>query len=169
MDGIILLIFYTQALGALIGAVTTVWGEFAYLRAHKDGHIDAAERAHLRVIAHGLRFGMTLLLCSSFALVVVAYLLHTATQPASTASYWTLMLAALLVIYVSWALSRRKISFALGSAIAFTAWWFLAYLTIGWMPPLSFGATVGFFVVATLIFYGILQYARMLLRPKKHT
>lgn len=168
MSSIISFLIFSQALGALIGAVTTVWGELAYLRAHKDGHIDTAERAHLRVIAHGLRFGMILLLLSSFALVIVAYLLHTATQPAATPSYWALMLAALLVIYVSWALSRRKISFALGSAIAFTAWWFLAYLTIGLLPPLSFGSIIGFFVVATGLFYGILQYARMLLRPK-HT
>lgn len=167
MNAVVSLILFSQALGALIGAITTVWGELAYLRAHRDGHIDKAEQAHLRVIAHGLRFGMTLLLTASFALVVVAYLLHIQNQPAATPSYWALMLVALVVIYVAWALSRKKISFTLGSAIAFTAWWFLAYLTIGWLPPLSLGAMVGFLAVATLVFYGILQYARMLLGPRR--
>jgi hypothetical protein len=169
MDTLIPFIVFCQALGAFVGASTTIWGELAYLRAKRDGQIDRAERAHLRVIAHGLRFGMTLLLLSSFALVIVAYLLHYAVQPVTTASYWALMIASIVVIYVSWALSRQKVSFAFGSAIAFTAWWFLAYLTIGWMPPLSLGATIGFFVVATGIFYAMLQYARMLTHPKQRT
>lgn len=159
-------IVFCQALGALIGASTTVWGELAYLHALRDGKIDHAERVHLRIIAHGLHFGMTLLLLASFALVIVAYLSRDAVQPALMPSYWTLVLFALLIIYVSWALSRHRISFAFGSAIAFTAWWFLAYLTLGWIPPLSFGATVAFFVVATAIFYGILHYVRMLAHPR---
>jgi len=160
-------IVFCQALGACVGAVTTVWGELAYLKAMRDGKIDHAERAHLAVIAHGLRFGMTLLLVSSLALVIVAYLSHAALQPALTTGYWTLIVLAVLVIYVSWALSRGRISFALGSAIAFTGWWFLAYLTLGLVPELSFGATVAFFVVATAVFYGILQYARFLAGSKK--
>jgi len=166
MTALIPFILFCQALGALIGAGTTVWGELAYLRALRDGKIDHAERAHLRIIAHGLHFGMTLLLISSLALVVAAYLLHAAVQPAVMPSYWALIMFALLIIYVSWALSRGHISFAYGSALAFTAWWFLAYLTLGWIPPLSFGATVAFFVVATVIFYGVLQYVRMLAHPK---
>lgn len=168
MESTITFIVLCQAFGAFVGAATTIWGEFAYLRAIKDGTVDTAERAHLRVIAHGLRFGMTLLLVASFALVVVAYLLHAQSQPAVTSEYWALMIVALVLVGVSWALSRKHISFALGSAIAFTAWWFLAYLTIGWVPNLSFGGTVGFFVVATAIFYGVLAYARMLAHPKRH-
>jgi hypothetical protein len=153
---------FCQALGAFIGAGAAIWGELAYMRAMRDGKIDVAERAHLRIIAHGLQFGMVLLLLASFVLVVLAYLLKASTQPALTTSYWSLIVAAFVVIYVSWALSRKKISFALGSAIAFTAWWFLAYLSIGWLPGISFGATIAFLFVATAIFYGILAYARML-------
>lgn len=167
MDSIIVFIVLCQAFGAFVGAGTTIWGELAYLRAMRDGTIDAAERAHLRIIAHGLRFGMTLLLISSFALVVAAYLLEAERQPAVTSSYWALMFIAIIVIAVSWALSRKKISFALGSAVAFTAWWFLAYLTIGRIPELALGATIGFFVVATGIFYGVLAYSRMLTHPKQ--
>jgi hypothetical protein len=166
MDALFTFIAFCQALGAIVGAVATVWGELAYIKAMRDGHIDRAERAHLNAIAHGLRFGMTLLLLSSLALVVAAYLSRAALQPALTPGYWTLTLLAILVIYVSWALSRGRVSFALGSAIAFTGWWFLAYLTLGLVPPLTFGATVAFFVVATAVFYAILQYARFLSRPR---
>lgn len=168
MTALVSLLFFCQALGALVGVVATVWGELAYLRALRDGKVDAGERAHLRSIAHGLRYGMTLLLVSSTALVIVAYVLRAATQPALTGSYWMLIIIALLVISVSWALSRKKISFALGSAGVFTAWWFLVFLTLGGsVSTLSFGAAAAFFIVATGIWYGVLQYVRMLAHPRQ--
>ncbi len=163
MTGLVAFTLFCQALGALIGAVAVVWGEFAYMRAMRDDHIDRAERAHLNAIAHGLRWGMSLLLIASLALVALAYVARAALQPALMPSYWTLMALAILVVYVSWALSRKRISFALGSAIAFAAWWFLVYITLGFVPSLSFGASAAFFVVATAIFYAILRYARFLL------
>jgi len=167
MTALISFIVFCQTLGALIGASTAVWSELAYLRAMRNGKIDVAERAHLRIIAHGLHFGMTLLLLSSLALVIAAYIAHLSPQPAVTTSYWVLTLFASIIIYASWALSRNRISFALGSAIAFTAWWFLVYLALGWIPLISFGATIAFFVVATAIFYAILGYTRMLATDKK--
>jgi hypothetical protein len=163
MQTFISLVIFCQGLGAFLGAGATVWGELAYMWAMRDGHISVAERRHLRVIGHGLRWGMTLLLLSSLTLVVIAYLLQFKTQPAVTAGFWVLMCLALVVIYASWSLSRKKISYALGSALAFTGWWFLVYLVIGSIPALSFGAMVGFFIVATGIFYAILSYARLLL------
>jgi len=165
MPTLVAFILFCQALGALIGAGTTVWGELAYVRALRDGKFDHAEREHMRFIAHGMHFGMTLLLLASLALVVVSYVARAALQPAQTPSYWSLTTLALIIMYVSWALSRKRISFAFGSALAFTGWWFLAYLTLGWIPSLSFGATVAFFVVATAIFYGMLKYVRMLAHP----
>ncbi|MBI5405426.1 hypothetical protein HY972_00080 [Candidatus Kaiserbacteria bacterium] len=166
MTALVSLLVFCQALGASVGAFTAVWGELAYVKAIRDGKIDHAERAHLDSIAHGLRFGMLLALLSSLGLVVVAYVFQTAPQPAVSGSYWTLLMLAFSIIGVSWALSRGRISFALGSAILFTAWWFLAYLTLGLVPVLSFGAAIAFFVVATAIFYAILAYARMLMRPE---
>lgn len=162
MDILISFLVFCQALGALVGALTAIWSELVYMRAMRDGRIDTAERAHLRVIGSGLRFGMTLLLLSSFGLVVVAYILHTTLQPASTASYWTSIALALLIIGISWALARRRISFALGSAAVFTAWWFLTYLTLGWLPPLTFSAAIALYVVLSAIFYALFHYVRLL-------
>lgn len=167
MATLVFILILCQALGATIGAVAVVWAEIAYVRDMRDGKIDTAERAHLRAIAHGLRFGMTLVLVSSLVLVGLAYVLHTSRQPASTSSYWLLIVLALLITFVSWALSRKRISFALGSAVAFTGWWFLALLTFGQIPELSFGAAVAFFVISTAIFYVLLQYARLLAAHKK--
>jgi len=164
MSTLITLLVICQALGAGIGAVTAVWSELSYAKAMRDGAIDTAERAHLNVIAHGLRYGMTLLLLSSIGLVVVAYVENNTLQPALTPSYWTLIALALVVISVSWALSRGHVSFNLGSASVFTAWWFLVYLSFGWLE-LSFGASIMSFVVTTAIFYAVLYYARLLSAP----
>jgi len=167
MDTLVSFLVFCQALGAAVGALSAVWGELSYVRAMRDGKIDTAERAHLHAIARGLRFGMSLLLIASFALVGVAYALHSTQQPALSASYWILIALATLIITVSWALSRGRISFGLGSAAAFTGWWFLVFLTLGEIPPLSFGSATAFFVVATAIFYVLLQYARFLSLHKK--
>lgn len=160
---------FCQALGAVGGAASAVWGEIEYARAIRDGNIDAAERAHLKSIAHGLRYGMSLLLVSSFGLVVVAYELSASVAPALTASYWAFISLSLLIVAVTWALSKKRLSFAVGSASAFTAWWFLAYLTLGQFPQLSFGASIALYVVSTAILYALLRYARVLIlaRAKK--
>lgn len=160
MSALITLLVYCQAFGASVGALTAVWGELAYIKAMKDGTIDEAERAHLDIIAHGLRWGMSLLLLSSLGLVIVAYMVDASLQPAMTAGYWILIVLAFIVVIISWTLSRRMISFALGSATLFTSWWFIAYLTLGKLSPLSFGVAATFFVVATAIFYGVLESAR---------
>lgn len=162
MNALVPFLVFCQALGASVGALTAVWSEFAYIRAMRDGKVDTAERAHLQVIARGLRFGMVLLLLASLALVAVDYNLRVSPQPALSASYWTSVALSLLIIYVSWALSRHRIPFAFGSAIVFTAWWFLAFLTIGQLPALSFGSSVALLVLATGVFYAVLQYGRFL-------
>ena len=79
-----------------------------------------------------------------------------------------LIALACLIIGVSWALSRRHLSFAVGSVIAFTAWWFLVYLTFGQLPTTSFGATVASFIVVTAIFSTVLQGSRLLVSSIPH-
>ena len=163
MDFLTVTFVSLQALGATIGVVSAVWGEIAFARALRDNTIDGAERAHLRHVARGLRFGMFVLLLASLGLVVLAFERHLALQPALQSAYWVEMLLALLIIVISWALSKKRISFALGSAAIFSAWWFLAFLTLGQLPYLSLGAALALYIVATAILFGILWYARMLL------
>lgn len=153
---------FCQALGALVGAGTAVWGELAYVHAMRDGHVSKAEKAHLAVIGRGLRFGMSLLLLASLGLVVVAYVLQAPLPPAFTASYWILIGLACLILGVSWAMSRKYMRFTIGSAIAFSAWWFLVYLTAGQLPTATVGATVLFFIVSTGIFASALIANRYL-------
>ena len=167
MAALISFLIFCQALGACIGVCMTMWGEFAYVCAMRDKKLDTAERTHLHFIAHGLRFGMTLLLLASFSLVIIAYVLHESLQPAVTASYWIFIIFALLTIGISWALSRRRISFALGSAAVLTAWWLLFYLTFGLLPVRSFGSAVALYAVLTAVVYAALHYIRLLALHKE--
>ena len=156
---------FCQALGAIVGVTTTVWSELAYLKAMRDGKINNAERMHLLIIGHGLRYGLTLLLLASIGLVITAFINKSALQPALTPSYWILMVVALVIISVSWGFARRHLSFRIASATLFTAWWFIVYLSFG-LLPLSFGSAAASFVVAAVIFYALLHYARLLALPR---
>lgn len=162
MHGITSFLVFCQALGAFVGAASAVWSELAYLWVFRDGRINKAERAHLKSIDRGLRFGMSLLLLSSLGLVVNAFLLQSATQPALTESYWLLVALTLLVILMSWVMSRRYLSLAIGSAISFTAWWFLLYLTTGQLTTGTVAATATYFAIAAVLVFIILQVGRRL-------
>ncbi|MCX6786568.1 MAG: hypothetical protein NTU85_01975 [Candidatus Kaiserbacteria bacterium] len=155
MNTLVLFLIFCQAFGAFVGVLTSFWGEISYILAMRDGKIDAAERTHLRIIGNGLRFGMTLLLLSSLALIIVSYTLHGALQPAMTASYWIFISFAFLIIGISWFLSRKNISFVLGSAVLLTAWWLLVYLTLGQLS-ISYGAAAALFIVLAAVVYAVL-------------
>lgn len=160
MDPLIIFFVICQAFGAIMGACSAVWGELCYLAAVRDGHISRAERVHLDSLAHGLTYGMTLLLVASLGLVITAYVSGAAVQPALTSTYWSFIALALLVTTLAWALSRRHLSFALTTAAIFTGWWFLLYLALGRLPALTFGASVALFVIVTALFYAILHASR---------
>lgn len=159
MSSLFTLFVVVQVCGAFIGVVGAVWSELAYVHAAKDGTINKAERAHLQVIAHALRFGMLLLLLASSGLVVLAYLKQI-NPPALTDVYWIFMMLALLIIVAAWALSRNRMPFVIGSGVIFSGWWFLLFLTIGQLPMLSFGEALGLYTVITTVFCGILWYTR---------
>lgn len=166
MSSLVSFLVFCQALGAFGGAFSAVWGELSYVRAIRDGMVDAAEQAHLNIIAKGLQFGISLLLVASLGLMVLSYIAHVTFQPAMTSSYWMFIVLALLIISIFWALLRRRIPFVLGSAATLAAWWLLVYLAIGKLHALPVSVAVSFFVVATALFYAILRSARFLTLPK---
>lgn len=109
---------------------------------------------------------MTLVVAASLGLVIVSYRTGALVQPAETSSYWSFMALVILVTLATWAISREKLSFSLGSAAVFTGWWFLAYLALGRLPAFSVGVAAALYVVATVVFWGLLHYLRMLMSPK---
>jgi len=121
--------------------------------------MQTAERAHLSMIARGLSFGMTLFLLASLTLVILAYAQGAIVQPAQTAQYWILTTLALIIVGVTWSLSFQRISFALGSAAVFAAWWLLLFITLEKLS-FSFGAAVALYIVLVAIAYAALWLIR---------
>ena len=159
MAAVILSLLFLQALGAVVGVIAAVWAELSYLHAMRSGNIDAAERAHLAAIGRGLRWGMTILLLATLGFTVAAYAYRIEPQPALSASYWLIVLFSILIIAISWALARKHLSFALGSAAALTAWWLLAYIVLEQLP-VSFGAAIALYIVLTAVIYAALRLIR---------
>jgi hypothetical protein len=151
-----------QAVGSVIGAGGSVLAEIFYIRAMQDGTLDAAEKAHLRMVADALRWGMLILLIGSIGLTLTSFVYDVPTQPALTHAYWTLMGLIFAVIFFSWALSRKKIGFLLGSAAIFCGWWYIALLVFGRLPALRFGEAVALYIVATALIACVLMYARFI-------
>jgi hypothetical protein len=154
---LVLFLVVGQAVGAVIGALMAVWSEIAYVRAIRDRKVTHAERAHLRAVGRGLRFGMTILLVSSFGLIITAYVSENTLEPLLSPSFATLAALALVILISSWALSKRQAAFLVSSATAFTAWWFLVYLTFGQLPTASYTVTALFFAITVIVFAAVMH------------
>ncbi len=165
MEALVSFVVFVQSLGVLVGLGYATLGEYFYIQAMRDGRIDIAERLHLRTISKGVRYGMTLVVLTSFGLVITDYLRDVPVQPALTPQYWVFMSLILLVIGFSWALSRSRVSFALGSAVTLSGWIFLVYMALTREPLLSFGSTVALFVITTALLYAALYYSRIVWIP----
>lgn len=156
-----------QAVGAIIGVGSAIIGEIEYAHASRDGKISEAEHRHLEIIHRGLRFGMSMVLLASFGLVVLAYQAEADPQPVLTTGYWLLMIFAFIIIGASWAMARKVTTVSRGSVVAFTAWWFLAFLTLGQLPISSIGASVAAFIMAVLLFGIVFVATRHLTKRRK--
>jgi hypothetical protein len=150
-----------QAVGSVVGAGGAVFAEIFYLRAIQDGTIDDAERAHLRIVANALRWGMLILLVGSIGLVLTDFIYDVPVQPALTHAYWIEMGLAFAIIFFSWALSRRRVGFIVSSAAVFAGWWFMALLVFGRLPYITFGAAAALYVVTTAVIAALLFYVRI--------
>ncbi len=166
MDALASLLVFIQSLGAVTGILFSALGEYFYVKAVRDGRVDAAERLHLLTASRGVRYGMTLVVLASFGLVITDYVRDVAVQPALTAEYWVFMTLTLTVIGFSWALSRKYVSRTLGSAITLSGWIFLVYMTLTRESVLSFGSVIALYAITTALLYAALHYFRSIFVPE---
>ncbi len=160
MQTVLSILAFLQAAGAIVGAGGSVLSELFYYRAIRDGRVTGAEREVLDFNANTLTLAMIVLLLSTVGMAVVDFLIGSATQPAVTAPYWVEVTIVLVVIASSWGLMRRRLPHWLGFAAIFTGWWYLALLTLGQVPPASYGASLAVYVIGTAIIAGLLSYFR---------
>jgi hypothetical protein len=152
--------------GALIGVGMVTFAEVFYTKAASDGIIDHHERKYLRHLFNGLRFGMTLVLVSSFGLIVLEYLIPNAPQDVLAAPFWTLQTLTLLVLLFGSMLSRKRGAWWFASAAVLTAWWIMLLIDLGFLNQFSYFMYLFTYIAATLIVAALLGYLRILLTPK---
>ena len=150
--------------GALVGTGMTTFAEIFYTHAVSDGEIDHNERKYLRRLFKGFTFGITLVLLSNIALIVLEYLVPDASQAVFAAPFWALQTLALLIIITGWLLSKRRIAWWLGSAMVLTAWWVMLLIDLGFFNTTGFLVLAFDYILVTALVAGILGFARMHMR-----
>ncbi len=155
---------FVHVLGAAIGAAGITFGEIFYLKATADGRVDARERDYLHTTFFALRWGLLVILLSGIVLGTLEYAYVGAENHVISAPWWFINTLAFVIIFAGWGLMKGKVSWWIGSSLAFSAWWMVLMLD-AWQitsPEASFSyvALVFAYVVFALITAGALSYAR---------
>ncbi len=158
---LIQLAILTNVIGALLGTAFTTYAEIYYTIAASDGRIDHHERKYLRHLFRGLRFGMTLVLLSGIALIVLEYLVPSGQQAVLASPFWMLETLIFLVLILGRQLSEKRVTWWLGSAGVLSAWWMILLIDFGVFNQFGYLILVSLYVLTTLVVAGILGYIRM--------
>jgi hypothetical protein len=155
-----------HVIGAMIGAGTTTFAELFYTKAASDGIIDHHERKYLRRVYHGLRIGMTTVLLSGFALIVLEYLVPNAPQQVLFAPFWAIQTLTLIVLVLGELLSRREVPWWFASAALLAGWWMILLLDVNFFSSVSYLTLLMLYVIVSFVLGALLSYLRLLLRKK---
>jgi hypothetical protein len=155
-----------HALGALVGAGGVTFAEVAYSKAIADGKIVERERDYFHRSYWALRWGMTTVLLSGIALIVVQYLLPDSPEAVLYAPLWMQNSLALIITASAWFMTRKYISWWLGSSIAFAGWWMLLILDAFALLPLSYLVLLFVYVFAVFLSAGFWGYVRTILHER---
>jgi hypothetical protein len=158
-----------HTLGALIGAGVTTFAEIFYTEAAADGRIDHHERKYLRRMYRALKLGMSLVLVTGIALIILEYLVSDATQDVLAAPFWALQTFTLLIILLASLISQKKAPWGLASSGILTAWWMMLLIDLGYLNSLGYLMIVITYLLSTCIVAGAFGYLRTLMRPKDKT
>ncbi|MEK7217962.1 MAG: hypothetical protein AAB728_00700, partial [Patescibacteria group bacterium] len=135
-----------------------------YLRAIRDGAIDATERGFLRLTLPVMRAGLILLVLSGFG-YLLAFRLAGDTMRLYSPVFWAKMTIALVLVLNSFLLHIRRIPVGIGSALSFTSWY--AALILGsWRGmQASYGSILLLYAVAVAVVGVVLRLLDRAARP----
>ncbi len=150
----------------LTGAGSITVAEWQYFRALMDGRIDEGEKAHLRALFFSLRSALILMVFTDIVLSFVLFMLPGAPAISLTAHYWFGLFIAVVLVAVSWLRFHGRIPFLAGSSIAFTGWWYLAGIDMGYVPIRNFETALLGFVISIGIISAIFWFVRSLVRAQ---
>lgn len=165
------LLITVHTIGAALGAGGATYAEVFYTKAIADGVIDTRERDYFARSYWALRYGMTTVLLSGIALIVVQYFLPDSPEAVLYAPLWMQNTLALLITLCAWALSRGDIAWWLGSSIVFSGWWMILVLDAFQGFSFSYLLLLFVYVIAIFLTAAFWGYARILahkqVKPEK--
>ena len=164
METLINIAAFVHVLGAAIGVAGITFGEIFYLKATADGRVDAREREYMHTTFFALKWGLLLILLSGVVLGVLEYAYAGAQNHILGAPWWFINTLAFVIIFAGWGMMREKVSWWLGSALAFSGWWMVLMLD-AWQittPEASFSylSLVFAYIVFAAVTAAVLSYAR---------
>ncbi|VAW32104.1 hypothetical protein MNBD_CPR01-407 [hydrothermal vent metagenome] len=148
----------------LVGAGSITVAEWQYFRALMDGRIDDGERAHLVALFFSLRFALVLMVLTDIAIATVLFFLQGAHPFGLNAIYWFGLSLAVILAGVSWLRFNARIPFWAGSAIAFSGWWYLAGMDMGYIPISGYFSAMLGFIVSVGVISALFGFVRFLVR-----
>jgi hypothetical protein len=155
------ILIFIHSLGAMLGAGGITYAEVFYTKAVADGHVDRKERDYFARSYFALRYGMTTVLLTGLALIIVQYFLPNSPDEVLYAPLWMQNTLALIVTFAAWALSRDFIPWWAGSSIAFAGWWMLLILDAFALFPIPYLFLLFVFVIAVFVSAAFWGYARV--------
>lgn len=155
-----------HAIGAALGAGGVTYAEIVYAKAIADNRIDARERAYFEKSYWALRWGMSTVLLSGLALIVVQYFLPDSPDAVLYAPLWMQNTLALIITCSAWFMARGHISWWLGSSLAFAGWWMLLTLDAFALLPVSYVMLLFAYLLAVFASAAFWGYVRTYLHER---
>lgn len=161
--GVLLLALH--GLGAALGAGGSLFAEIFYAKATADGHLDHREREWFRTTFFALRWGMTIVLTTGIALVIVQYFLPNSPTDVLHPAIWMQNILALVIVGFASALARKQVSWEVGASAIFAGWWMIFLLNV-WQGEvyslLTLAVIYTVFTVLSMAFWGYVgSFARV--------
>ncbi|MAF59479.1 MAG: hypothetical protein QF858_02845 [Candidatus Pacebacteria bacterium] len=149
----------SHIVGIVLGVGGATFAEFLYLRALKDGVVDAEEKIILDTTYRIIRIGLFLAVISGFGFLLL-FRFTGAEERLLDPKLWAKMSIVIILAFNAVLLTMHKIPFWLGSSLSLTSWY--AALILGsWRPyPYSFMETIIAYVIAVFVVAYILHLIR---------
>jgi len=161
MTSLIAVLALIHTIGAAIGTYFTTFAEIAYTRAASDGVIDHHERKYIRRSYRGLKWGMSIVLVTGIAIIVVEYLTGTVQPSVLQGPFWFVIALTFFIILMSWLLSRKMATWWFAAAALLSAWWSILLIDLGFFNAFSFISLFFLYVLFLFVVAGKMALWRL--------
>lgn len=156
----------SHIIGTVLGLGGATFAEIFYLKAAKDGVINATESDFLKTTYFILRLGMIILLFSGFGYLFF-YRLTGQTELIYNPKLWAKLTIVLAIIFNALLLQAKKMPLWLGSAISLTSW-YSAFILGSWRGlETSYISIIVLYIMAIIIVAAFLEIIKKVIRTSQ--